>query len=68
MEKCEVFNRVGVCKENVRRNVRYLIELRAVRSLLKIVSYSIELVVVRRMLGEMIRYLIELRVVAVRNC
>ena len=28
------------CKENVRRNVRYLIELRAVR----------------RMLGEMIRY------------
>ena len=35
LEKCEVFDRVGVCKENVRRNVRYLIELRAVRSLLE---------------------------------
>ena len=33
MEKCEVFDRVGSCKENVRRNVRCLIELRAVRSL-----------------------------------
>ena len=30
----EVFNRVGSCKENVRRNGRYLIELR-VRSLLE---------------------------------
>ena len=27
-------DRVGSCKENVRRNIRYLIELRAVRSLL----------------------------------
>ena len=27
--------RVGSCKENVRRNIRYLIELRAVRSLLE---------------------------------
>ena len=35
MEKCEVFDRVGSCKENVRRNVRYLIELGAVRSLLE---------------------------------
>ena len=35
MEKCEVFDRVGSCKENVRRNIRYLIELRAVRSLLE---------------------------------
>ena len=35
MEKCEVFDRVGSCKENVRRNARYLIELRAVRSLLE---------------------------------
>ena len=35
MEKCEVFDRVGGYKENVRRNVRYLIELRAVRSLLE---------------------------------
>ena len=31
---CEVFVRVGFCKEIVRRNVRYLIELRAVRGLL----------------------------------
>ena len=31
--ECEVFDRVGSCKENVRRNARYLIELRAVRSL-----------------------------------
>ena len=30
----EVFDRVGSCKESVRRNIRYLIELRAVRSLL----------------------------------
>ena len=29
-------DRVGGYKENVRRNVRYLIELRAVRSLLEI--------------------------------
>ena len=33
-EICEVFDRVGGCKEIVRRNVRYLIELRAVRRLL----------------------------------
>ena len=32
--ECEVFDRVGGCKEIVRRNVRYLIELRAVKSLL----------------------------------
>ena len=31
---CKVSDRVGSCKEFVRRNVRYLIELRAVRSLL----------------------------------
>ena len=31
----EVSDRVGSCKENVRRNDRYLIELRAVRSLLE---------------------------------
>ena len=31
MEKFEVFNRVGSFKENVRRNGRYLIELRAVK-------------------------------------
>ena len=34
-------------------NRRYLIELRAVRSLLENSRYSIELGVVRRMLGEM---------------
>ena len=33
--ECEVFDRVGSCKENVRRSNRYLIELRAVRSLLE---------------------------------
>ena len=35
MEKCEVSIELVSCKENVRRNVRYLIELRAVRSLLE---------------------------------
>ena len=35
LENCEVSDRVGSCKENVRRNIRYLIELRAVRSLLE---------------------------------
>ena len=35
LEDCEVFDRVGGCKENVRRNVRYSIELRVVRSLLE---------------------------------
>ena len=35
LEICEVFDRVGSCKEIVRRNVMYLIELRAVRSLLE---------------------------------
>ena len=29
------FDRVSGCKENVRRNVRYLMELRAVMSLLE---------------------------------
>ena len=54
MENCEVFDRVGSCKENVRRNVRYLIELRVVRSLLgEIQRYSIELRTVRSLLGEL---------------
>ena len=35
LEKCEVFDRVGTCKENVRRNDEYLIKLRAVRRLLE---------------------------------
>ena len=34
MEKCEVFDGVGSCKENVRRNVRCLFVLVVVRSLL----------------------------------
>ena len=66
LEEFEVFDRVGSCKENVRRNVRYLIELRVVRSLLEgfrgirlSMSSLLEvfrgirlLGVVRRMLGE----------------
>ena len=64
MEKCDVFDRVGSCKENVRRNIIYLIELRAVRSLLvEWLRYPIELGVVRRMLRRNARYLIELRAV-----
>ena len=54
MEKCEVFDRVGSCKEFVRRNVRYLIELGVVRSLLgEIQRYSIELRAVRSLLEEL---------------
>ena len=45
IESCELGD--VSCKENVRRNVRYLIELRAVRSLLEILRYSIELRAVR---------------------
>ena len=36
LEKCEVFDRVGSCKENVRRNVRCLFKLGVVRSLLEV--------------------------------
>ena len=50
MEKCEVFDRVESCKEIVRRNVRYLIELRAVRSLLEGNEVLIELRAVRSLL------------------
>ena len=35
MEKCVEFDRVSGCKEIVGRNVRYLMELRAVMSLLE---------------------------------
>ena len=52
MEKCEVFNRVGSCKENVRRNARYLIKLRVVRSLLERFRGINELRAVRSLLGE----------------
>ena len=41
------------CKEFVRRNVRYLIELRAVRSLLEKCEVFDRVGVVRRMLGEL---------------
>ena len=53
LEKCEVFDRVGSCKEIFRRNVRYLFVLGVVRILFENGEVSIELVVVRRMLGEM---------------
>ena len=33
VSRSEVFDRVGSCMENVRRNDRYLIELRTVRSM-----------------------------------
>ena len=55
MEKCEEFDGVGGYKENVRRNVRYLIELRAVMSFFEDSRDSIELRAVRRML-DTLRY------------
>ena len=51
------------CKEIVRRNVRYLIELRAVRSLLEEFEVLIELRVVRSLLVEISEVSIELRAV-----
>ena len=60
MEKCEVFDRVGSCKENVRRNVRCLFELGVVRSLLgEFRGILIELGVVRSL--KAVRYLIRVR-------
>ena len=53
MEKCEVFDRVGSCKEFVRRIEVYLIELGVVRSLLGEIKVLIELRAVRSLLGEM---------------
>ena len=50
--ECEVFDRVGSCKENVRRNAGYLIELRVVRSLLEGFRGINELRVVRSLFGE----------------
>ena len=48
------YSRVGSCKENVRRNVRYLICVESCKEFVRrMARYSIELVVVRRMLGEM---------------
>ena len=52
--ECEVFDRVESCKENVRRNVRYLIELRVVRRVWRrIPRYLIELRAVRSLLEEL---------------
>ena len=45
--------RVGGCKEIVRRNVRYLIELRAVRSLLGECEVFHRVGGCKRLLGEM---------------
>ena len=53
MEKCEVFDRVGSCKENVRRNAGYLIKLRVVRSLLEGFRGINELRTVRSLFGDM---------------
>ena len=47
MEKCDVFDRVGSCKENVRRNIRCLFKLGVVRSLLGEIKVLIELRAVR---------------------
>ena len=54
LEKCEVFDRVGSCKENVRRNARYLIEVESCKEFVRgCPRYSIELRVVRSLLGDM---------------
>ena len=54
MEKCEVFDRVGSCKENVRRNARYLIEFESCKEFVgEIQRYSIELRAVRNLLEEL---------------
>ena len=67
LEKCEVFDRVGSCKENVRRNVRYLIDLGVCLEKCKVfdrvgsckencrrnVRYLIELRAVRSLFGEL---------------
>ena len=59
----EVFDRVGSCKEFVRRNVRYLIELRAVRSLLEEFEVFDRVESCKEFVRRNVRYLIELRVV-----
>ena len=53
MEKCEVFDRVGSCKENVRRNVRYCLVGSCKEFVRSIQRYSIELKAVRSLLGEL---------------
>ena len=51
MEKCEVFDRVGSCKEIVRRNVRCLFKLRICKEFVRSIQrYSIELKAVRNLL------------------
>ena len=63
MENCEVFDRVGSCKENVRRNVRYLIELRAVRSLFGEFEVFDRVGSCKENVRRNVRYLIDLGVV-----
>ena len=62
LEDCEVFDRVGSCKENVRRNVRCLIELR-VRSLFGEIEVFDRVGSCKENVRRNARYLIELRAV-----
>ena len=51
MEKCEVFDRVGSCKENVRRNVRVSDLVESCKEFVRSIQrYSIELKAVRNLL------------------
>ena len=61
--KCEVFDRVGSCKENVRRNDKYLIKLRAVRSLFGECEVFDRVGSCKENVWRNARYLIELRAV-----
>ena len=63
MEKCEVFDRVGSCKEFVRSIQRYSIELGAVRSLLGECEVFDGVWSCKEKLRRNVRYLIELGVV-----
>ena len=60
-EVFEVFDRVGSCKENVRRNVRYLIELGVVRSLLEVSEVFDRVGSCKENVRRNVRYLIDLR-------
>ena len=53
MEKCEVFEKVGSCKEIFRRNVRYLFVLGVVRILFENGEVFDLVGAVRSLLGEM---------------
>ena len=53
-KNCEFSDRVSGCKENVRRNVRYLIELMSCKeNVRRNLRYLIELRVVRSLLEEL---------------